>query len=164
MVTTDMLQSGHNMSWKHFVTIETTSGDTLSPQNNASRKWLQQICYSLGIICPGNILSHQRSLMEIPCLLKTMPLGNGQNKKQTQLPGVFPLPGLFVWYFKNFVTASLSLVQEHIWVMKNPQIHANGMIVWTKYILNQLLRNLVLQCCSTWLYTRSFDLGVPAAF
>ena len=99
-----------------FCHIRATIGDTLSPQNNASRKWLQQICYSLGIICPGNILSHQRSLMEIPCLLKTMPLGNGQNKKQTQLPGVFPLPGLFVWYFKNVVTASLSLVQEHIWV------------------------------------------------
>ena len=43
MVTTDMLQSGHYMSWKHFVTLETTSGDTLSPQNNASRKWLQKM-------------------------------------------------------------------------------------------------------------------------
>ena len=53
-----MLQFGHYMSWKHFVTLEITSGDTLSPQNNASGKWLQQICYNLGITCPENILSH----------------------------------------------------------------------------------------------------------
>ena len=42
MVTTDMLQLGHYMSWKHFVTSEITNGDTLSPQNNASGKWSEQ--------------------------------------------------------------------------------------------------------------------------